>query len=85
MPVRRTLEKSASRTLPFIAFYLSTVFDKFSRYIIAWKLCTTVKADDVTASNLAGDRVMWLRRTINCASTLGVSGWETVIAPNADL
>jgi putative transposase len=31
-------------------FYLSTVLDDFSRYIIAWKLCTTMKADDVTAT-----------------------------------
>ena len=29
-------------------FYLSTVLDDFSRYIIAWKLCTTMKAEDVT-------------------------------------
>jgi transposase InsO family protein len=29
-------------------FYLSTVLDDFSRYIIAWKLCTTMKATDVT-------------------------------------
>ena len=29
-------------------FYLSTVLDDFSRYIIAWKLCTTMKAVDVT-------------------------------------
>src|SRR4249920_941015 len=28
-------------------FYLSTVLDDFSRYIIAWKLCTTMKVDDV--------------------------------------
>ena len=28
--------------------YLSTVLDDFSRYIIAWKLCTTMKASDVT-------------------------------------
>src|ERR1700686_5010663 len=28
--------------------YLSTVLDDFSRYIIAWKLCTTMKAQDVT-------------------------------------
>ena len=28
-------------------FYLSTVLDDYSRYIIAWKLCTTMKADDV--------------------------------------
>lgn len=29
-------------------FYLSTILDDFSRYIIAWKLCTTMKAQDVT-------------------------------------
>jgi transposase InsO family protein len=29
-------------------FYLSTILDDFSRYIIAWKLCTTMKANDVT-------------------------------------
>ncbi len=30
--------------------YLSTVLDDFSRYIIAWKLCTTMTAGDVTAT-----------------------------------
>jgi transposase InsO family protein len=35
-------------------FYLSTILDDFSRYIIAWKLCTTMKATDVTETlNLA--------------------------------
>jgi len=29
-------------------FYLSTVLDDFSRYVIAWKLCTTMSASDVT-------------------------------------
>ena len=29
-------------------FYLSTILDDYSRYIIAWKLCTTMKAGDVT-------------------------------------
>lgn len=29
-------------------FYLSTILDGFSRYIIAWKLCTTMKTSDVT-------------------------------------
>ncbi len=29
-------------------FYLSTVLDDFSRYIVAWKLCTTMSASDVT-------------------------------------
>ena len=31
-------------------FYLSTVLDDFSRYIVAWKLCATMKAADVTAT-----------------------------------
>src|SRR6202166_4621199 len=31
-------------------FYLSTILDDFSRYIIAWKLCTTMKVEDVTAT-----------------------------------
>ena len=29
-------------------FYLSTILDDYSRYIIAWKLCTNMKAGDVT-------------------------------------
>jgi transposase InsO family protein len=29
-------------------FYLSTVLDDFSRYVVAWKLCTTIGADDIT-------------------------------------
>src|SRR6201985_2177471 len=31
-------------------YYLSTVLDDFSRYIVAWKLCSTMRADDVTAT-----------------------------------
>ena len=31
-------------------FYLSSVLDDFSRYIIAWKLCTTMTAEDVVAT-----------------------------------
>ena len=31
-------------------FYLSTILDDFSRYIIAWKLCTMMKAEAVTAT-----------------------------------
>ena len=30
--------------------YLSTILDDYSRYIIAWKLCTTMQASDVTAA-----------------------------------
>ena len=29
-------------------YYLSTVLDDFSRYVVAWKLCTTMAASDVT-------------------------------------
>ena len=29
-------------------FFLSTILDDYSRYVIAWKLCTTMKASDVT-------------------------------------
>src|SRR5262249_511191 len=29
-------------------FYLSTVLDDFSHYIVAWKLCTSMRAEDVT-------------------------------------
>jgi putative transposase len=29
-------------------YYLSTVLDDFSRYIVAWKLCNTMQASDVT-------------------------------------
>ena len=29
-------------------FYLSTILDNFSRYIIVWKLCATMTAGDVT-------------------------------------
>ena len=29
-------------------FYLSSVLDDFSRYIMAWKLCSTMRAQDVT-------------------------------------
>jgi putative transposase len=31
-------------------YYLSTVLDDFSRFIVAWKLCATMKAEDVTAT-----------------------------------
>lgn len=31
-------------------FYLSSVLDDFSRYIVAWKLCTGMRAEDVTAT-----------------------------------
>jgi len=43
-------------------FYLSTVLDDFSRYIIAWKLCTTMKAGDVT------DTLTMARQASGCDS-----------------
>ena len=29
-------------------FYLNTILDDYSRYIIAWKLCTNMRTEDVT-------------------------------------
>jgi transposase InsO family protein len=29
-------------------YYLSTILDDYSRYIIAWKLCTAMRADGNT-------------------------------------
>lgn len=31
-------------------YYLSTVLDDYSRFIVAWKLCATMKAEDVAAT-----------------------------------
>jgi putative transposase len=31
-------------------YYLSTILDDFSRFIIAWKLCTSMTAEDVTTT-----------------------------------
>lgn len=31
-------------------YYLSTVMDDFSRYILAWRLCSTMATEDVTAT-----------------------------------
>jgi putative transposase len=31
-------------------YYLSTVLDDFSRFIVAWKLCATMRTEDVTAT-----------------------------------
>ncbi len=36
------------KVIGWVWFYLSTILDDFSRYIIAWKLCATTKAEDVT-------------------------------------
>ena len=42
--------------------YLATILDDFSRYIIAWKLCTTMRAEDVT------DTLMPALQTSGCDS-----------------
>src|ERR1700680_4030274 len=63
-------------------FYLSTALDDFSRYIIAWKLCTTMKAEDVTdtlklalqASGLDQATVMHRPRLLSDNGSSYVSG-----------
>lgn len=63
-------------------FYLSTIIDDFSRYIIAWKLCTTMKADDITdtlklaliASGCAAARVAHKPRPLSDNGSSYVSG-----------
>ena len=63
-------------------FYLSTILDDFSRYIIAWKLCTTMKAVDVTetldlalaASGLDGTNVMHRPRLLSDNGSSYIAG-----------
>ena len=63
-------------------FYLSTILDDFSRYIIAWKLCTTMKAEDVantlrlalTASGCDQARVIHKPRLLSDNGSSYVSG-----------
>ena len=63
-------------------FYLSTILDDFSRYIIAWKLCTNMRADDVTdtlkmaliASGCASARVRHKPRLLSDNGSSYVSG-----------
>lgn len=63
-------------------FYLSTILDDFSRYIIASKLCTTMKADDVTdtlklaltASGCSQARVVHKPRLLSDNGSSYVSG-----------
>jgi putative transposase len=51
-------------------FYLSTVLDDYSRYIVSWKLCTNMRAEDVTdtldlsdngSSYVSSDLAEWLK------------------------
>jgi transposase InsO family protein len=63
-------------------FYLSTILDDFSRYIIAWKLCTTMKTEDVTdtlqialtASGCASTRVQHKPRLLSDNGSSYISG-----------
>jgi putative transposase len=41
-------------------FYLSTILDDYSRFIVAWKLCASMRASDVT-DTLERPRVLGLR------------------------
>ncbi len=51
-------------------FYLSSVLDDFSRYIIAWKLCTTMTAQDVVAT--LEPFLIRLRRILSQQSSLHI-------------
>ena len=63
-------------------FYLSTVLDDFARFIIAWKLCTTMKAEDVTdtlelalqASGLDQANVVYRPRLLSDNGSSYISG-----------
>ena len=63
-------------------FYLSTILDDFSRYIVAWKLCTTMKASDVTdtltmalqASGLDGMKVAHRPRLLSDNGSSYIAG-----------
>jgi putative transposase len=63
-------------------FYLSSVLDDFSRYLIAWKLCTTMRAEDVTdtlelalrASGLAQAKVAHRPRLLSDNGSSYISG-----------
>ena len=54
-------------------YYLSTILDDYSRYVISWKLCSTMKAKDVTdtlelalrASGCNGARVIHKPRLLS--------------------
>jgi putative transposase len=53
--IRRRRQANSGRRLSLISkssgkFHPSTVLDDFSRCIFSWKLCTTMRAEDVTAA-----------------------------------
>ena len=62
-------------------FYLSTILDDFSRYIIAWKLCTTMKAEDVTDTLNLARHGFRLRSGYGDASTSSAIGQRVELRP----
>lgn len=66
-------------------FYLSTILDDYSRYVIAWKLCTTMKASDVTdtltlALQASGCDQVYVRHRPRLLSDNGASYIATELA-----
>ena len=57
-------------------FYLSMVLDDFSRYFVAWKLCITVKAADVTATLELGRRGCCQTTVRPTSRTTRRNGWN---------
>jgi len=63
-------------------FYLSTILDDYSRFVIAWKLCTTMSTSDVTdtlemalqASGCDGGNVMHKPRLLSDNGPCYISG-----------
>ncbi len=56
-------------------YYLSTVLDDFSRFVVAWKLCATMRASDAEPSSAIGPRTM-ASATLDLA--LAASGLDQV-------
>ena len=59
-------------------YYLSTILDDYSRYVVAWKLCTTMKTSDVTdtlelALQASGCDQVAVRHTPRLLSDYGAS------------
>jgi len=60
-------------------FYLSTVLDDYSRYILAWKLCDGMATKDVSGYPRAGPRGQWVGRPKRQAPATAVVGqWPLV-------
>ena len=75
---QKTTAPSQLRQTDFTGwYYLSTVLDDFSRFIVAWKLCATMKAQDVTATldlalTASGlDQMTWFTGHGCCRTTAG--------------